>query len=44
MNGDLATALDFEAINQDACYHSPDFNEGVTAFLEKRKAVFNQSK
>ena len=41
MNGDLAAALDFEAVNQDACYHSPDFNEGVSAFLEKRKPVFN---
>jgi 2-(1,2-epoxy-1,2-dihydrophenyl)acetyl-CoA isomerase len=37
---DLAAALDFEAVNQDACLHSPDFIEGVTAFLEKRKAVF----
>ena len=42
LNADLAAALDFEAVNQDACYHSPDFNEGVTAFLEKRKAVFNK--
>src|ERR1700687_1766636 len=37
---DLAGALDFEAINQDACFHSPDFIEGVTAFLQKRKAAF----
>jgi 2-(1,2-epoxy-1,2-dihydrophenyl)acetyl-CoA isomerase len=37
---DLAGALDFEAINQDACFHSTDFLEGVTAFLQKRKAVF----
>jgi 2-(1,2-epoxy-1,2-dihydrophenyl)acetyl-CoA isomerase len=37
---DLAAALDFEAVNQDACFHSPDFMEGVTAFVEKRKAVF----
>src|SRR6266581_2922534 len=37
---DLAGALDFEAVNQDACFHSPDFIEGVTAFLQKRKAVF----
>ncbi len=42
MNGDLAAALDFEAVNQDACYHSPDFNEGETAFLEKRKPIFNK--
>ena len=39
---DLAAALDFEAVNQDACFHSPDFIEGVTAFLEKRKAVFGK--
>ena len=37
---DLAGALDFEAINQDSCFHSTDFIEGVTAFLQKRKAVF----
>ncbi len=40
---DLAAALDFEAVNQDACFHSPDFIEGVTAFVEKRKAVFGKS-
>ncbi|MEK6281268.1 MAG: enoyl-CoA hydratase [Acidobacteriota bacterium] len=39
---DLATALDFEAVNQDACFHSPDFIEGVTAFVQKRKAVFGK--
>jgi 2-(1,2-epoxy-1,2-dihydrophenyl)acetyl-CoA isomerase len=37
---DLASALDFEAVNQDACFHSPDFMEGVMAFVQKRKAVF----
>jgi enoyl-CoA hydratase/carnithine racemase len=37
---DLAGALDFEAINQDACFHSRDFTEGVTAFMQKRAAVF----
>jgi 2-(1,2-epoxy-1,2-dihydrophenyl)acetyl-CoA isomerase len=40
---ELAAALEFEAINQDACYHSPDFLEGVTAFLQKRKAVFGKA-
>jgi 2-(1,2-epoxy-1,2-dihydrophenyl)acetyl-CoA isomerase len=40
---DLASALDFEAINQDACFHSPDFIEGVTAFMQKRKAVFGKA-
>ena len=39
---DLAGALDFEAVNQDACFHSPDFIEGVTAFVQKRKAVFGK--
>jgi 2-(1,2-epoxy-1,2-dihydrophenyl)acetyl-CoA isomerase len=36
----LGNTLDFEAVNQDACFHSADFLEGVTAFLQKRKAVF----
>jgi len=39
----LAEALEFEAVNQDECLHSADFIEGVTAFMQKRKAVFNQS-
>jgi 2-(1,2-epoxy-1,2-dihydrophenyl)acetyl-CoA isomerase len=38
----LAAALEFEAVNQDACFHSPDFIEGVTAFVQKRKAVFGK--
>ena len=38
--GDLRAALDFEAVNQAACFRSQDFREGVTAFLEKRKANF----
>ena len=42
-SSDLAAALEFEAVNQDACFHSADFIEGVTAFLEKRKAVFGKS-
>ena len=40
---DLAAALDFEAVNQDACFHSPDFIEGVAAFMQKRKAVFGKA-
>jgi 2-(1,2-epoxy-1,2-dihydrophenyl)acetyl-CoA isomerase len=39
---DLAAALDFEAVNQDACFHSRDFIEGITAFVQKRKAVFGK--
>ena len=42
LKSDLASALDFEAVNQDACFHSPDFIEGVTAFMQKRKAVFGK--
>jgi 2-(1,2-epoxy-1,2-dihydrophenyl)acetyl-CoA isomerase len=37
---DLGAALEFEAVNQDACFHSDDFVEGVRAFLEKRKPSF----
>jgi 2-(1,2-epoxy-1,2-dihydrophenyl)acetyl-CoA isomerase len=40
---ELASALDFEAVNQDACFHSPDFIEGVSAFMQKRKAVFGKA-
>lgn len=37
---DLASALDFEAVNQEECFHSQDFLEGVKAFIEKRKPHF----
>jgi 2-(1,2-epoxy-1,2-dihydrophenyl)acetyl-CoA isomerase len=37
---DLASSLDFEAVNQDACFHSDDFVEGVKAFLAKRNPAF----
>lgn len=43
LNSPLAAALEFEAVNQDACFHSPDFIEGVTAFAQKRKPIFNQT-
>jgi 2-(1,2-epoxy-1,2-dihydrophenyl)acetyl-CoA isomerase len=43
MDASLAAALDYEAVNQDACFHSQDFMEGVAAFIEKRKAVFGKS-
>lgn len=37
---DLSSALEFEAVNQDECFHSHDFLEGVRAFVEKRKPHF----
>lgn len=40
MNADLASALDLEAVSQGACFSSEDFAEGVAAFLQKRKPVF----
>lgn len=40
LTSDLASALDFEAVQQGECFRSADFREGVAAFLEKRKAVF----
>jgi 2-(1,2-epoxy-1,2-dihydrophenyl)acetyl-CoA isomerase len=39
----LAAALEFEAAGQDECFHSADFIEGVAAFMQKRKAVYNQN-
>lgn len=38
---DLAAQLALEAKLQGACGQSADFREGVTAFLEKRPAVFH---
>ncbi|MCU0449553.1 MAG: enoyl-CoA hydratase-related protein [Bernardetiaceae bacterium] len=38
--GTLAQALDTEAVNQAHCFATEDFKEGVSAFLEKRRAVF----
>lgn len=39
-SADLGSALEFEALNQAECFRSEDFLEGVTAFLQKRKASF----
>ena len=37
---DLASALEFEAVNQGDCFRSADFLEGVKAFIEKRLPRF----
>jgi 2-(1,2-epoxy-1,2-dihydrophenyl)acetyl-CoA isomerase len=36
----LTEALDCEAVTQAACFGSHDFREGIAAFVEKRKPVF----
>jgi enoyl-CoA hydratase/carnithine racemase len=38
----LAAALDFEAEGQAECFRSPDFVEGVTAFMQKRTPQFGK--
>ncbi|MBV9928845.1 MAG: enoyl-CoA hydratase [Acidobacteria bacterium] len=38
----LAAALDFEAEGQAECFRSPDFLEGVTAFMQKRPPQFGK--
>ena len=40
VEGGLDAALDTEAENQGKTFKSADFVEGVTAFLQKRKANF----
>ena len=40
----LAAALDFEAEGQAACFRSPDFIEGVTAFIQKRPPQFGKGR
>lgn len=42
MQADLSGALEFEAVNQNECFHSPDFLEGVTAFMQKRPPQFGK--
>lgn len=39
----LAAALDFEAEGQAACFRSPAFLEGVTAFMQKRPPAFGKT-
>jgi len=40
LNNDLLDTIEFEAKEQVAAFHSEDLKEGVSAFLEKRKANF----
>ena len=40
IKGDLAAALDTEAVNQKANFMTDDFIEGVMAFMQKRKPNF----
>jgi 2-(1,2-epoxy-1,2-dihydrophenyl)acetyl-CoA isomerase len=40
----LAAALDFEAEGQADCFRSPDFLEGVAAFMQKRPPVFGKGR
>lgn len=40
MYSDLAAALDYEKANFSLCFATEDRVEGITAFLEKRKAEF----
>ena len=41
LDNDLATQLQAEAQAFDACAHNADLREGITAFLAKRKPLFN---
>ena len=40
LNNDLFDTIEFEAKEQVAAFYSDDLKEGVSAFLEKRKANF----
>ena len=40
MSSDLESILEFEALGQDICFGTEDFEEGSKAFLGKRKPTF----
>ena len=40
---DLTQSLELEGFAQAMCFESANFKEGVEAFFEKRKPVFNKS-
>ena len=41
LENDLKTQLDYESYAQNICRQTEDHKEGVRAFAEKRKPVFN---
>lgn len=43
-NSNLPEMLQFEMEAQQACWESADSTEGIMAFVEKRKALFNQGR
>jgi 2-(1,2-epoxy-1,2-dihydrophenyl)acetyl-CoA isomerase len=42
LHGTLDDALEFEVDAQMRAFRSPDFHEGITAFLAKRAPRFNR--